>query len=188
MASPASNSEIRLVPIGDVDRELMDYLAFTLPATFGAPCGQSSIQLDGADAYNPTRQQYHSTLLLRKLHDMGENDGRKLLGVTGLDLFVPIFTFVFGEAQVGGCAALMSTHRLRQEFYGLPDDRDLFFARAEKEATHELGHAYGLIHCRRFDCVMRFSNSVEDVDLKGSDFCTLCAARLRVQSDSTMAA
>jgi archaemetzincin len=82
----------------------------------------------------------------------------------------------------------MSTYRLRQQFYGLPADPRLLFARAEKEATHELGHAYGLKHCRSFDCVMRFSNSVEEVDLKACNFCQLCEAGLQVQLGATLAA
>jgi archaemetzincin len=188
MASLASNSEIRLVPIGAVDRDLLDYLAFALAGMFDTACIQADLQIDASDAYNSTRQQYHSTQLLGKLHNLSEHGGKKILGVTSFDLFIPIFTFVFGEAQVGGSVALMSAHRLRQEFYGLPGNRDLFFARAEKEATHELGHAFGLTHCRSFDCVMRFSNSVEDVDMKASDFCTLCDAKLHAQLNSTMAA
>lgn len=188
MAPKTVDSEIALVSIGEVDRELLEYLTFALPGTFGAPCIQQIIEVDAREAYNSTRRQYHSTQVLRKLHDLSRHDGEKILGVTAFDLYIPIFTFVFGEAQVGGSVALMSAHRLHQEFYGLPANRDLFFARAEKEATHELGHAFGLAHCRSFDCVMRFSNSVEDVDMKAADFCTLCDAKLRAQLNSTMAA
>lgn len=181
-------SEIKLVAIGDVDRELLEYLALSLPGTFGARCVEVAAPLNPQDAYNATRRQYHSTQLLAKLPELDDDPASKVLGVTELDLFIPIFTFVFGEAQVGGSVALMSTHRLHQRFYGLPEDRDLLFARAEKEAVHELGHAYGLAHCRNYDCVMRFSNSVEEVDLKASDVCRLCEARLSAESGSTLAA
>ena len=188
VARKVDGSGILLLPIGEADWELLEYLTFALPGTFGIPCVQSNIRCDVADAYNPARRQYHSTPVLRKLHELGHHEGRKILGVTSLDLFIPIFTFVFGEAQVGGPVALMSAHRLCQEFYGLPANRDLFFGRAEKEATHELGHAFGLTHCRRFDCVMRFSNSVEDVDVKAADFCASCEAALHEQLNSTLAA
>jgi archaemetzincin len=94
-------------------------------------------------------------------------------------LFIPIFTFVFGEAQLGGRAALVSVRRLRQEFYGLAPDKAMLYARAEKEVLHELGHTLGLVHCRSFECVMRFSNSIEEVDLKSSDFCESCGALAR---------
>ena len=179
---PAGASEIASVPIGDVDGALLEYLTLILPQPFAIPCTISRGGVDFDDCYHETRRQYHSTQLLAKLLTAGGESQKKVLGVTDLDLFIPIFTFVFGEAQVGGRVALMSTHRLHQEFYGLPKDRRLLFARAEKEAIHELGHARGLAHCRSFDCVMRFSNSVEQVDLKPCNFCQLCSAQLRDKS------
>lgn len=181
-------SEIKLVAIGEVDRELLEYLSLTLPGALGIPCVEVASSLNPQGAYNEVRRQYHSTQLLQMLHDMDQSSCGKILGVADIDLFIPIFTFVFGEAQVGGTCALMSAHRLQQKFYGLPDDRALLLKRVEKEATHELGHAFGLGHCRDFDCVMHFSNSVEEVDLKANDFCRLCEPKLSGISDSTLAA
>ena len=181
--------KIKIVRLGAVDGNLLEYLSLTLPAAFGAGCAEVAVvALDTSEAYDARRRQFHSTKLLAQLRDVDAPEGSKVLGVTEVDLFIPIFTFVFGEAEVGGSAALMSTHRLHQEFYGLPDDNKLLFARAEKEAVHELGHACGLAHCRSFDCVMRFSNSVEQVDLKPCNFCQLCETRLRGRSGSTLAA
>ena len=188
MQSPSPASEIALVPIGDVDRDLLDYLTFTLSDSFRTRCDVLPVKIEARAAYNQTRQQYHSTQLLRQLHDLREASCGKILGVTELDLFIPIFTFVFGEAQVGGSCAVMSAHRLHQEFYGLPADRELWLTRAEKEATHELGHAFGLTHCRSLDCVMRFSNSVDDVDVRPSDFCNVCGIKLQANFDSSLAA
>lgn len=179
--------EIKIVPIGGVDDELLEYLALTLPGSFDASCVVLDETLDPRVSYHAARRQYHSTQLLAQLKRFDRGAG-KILGVTEVDLFIPIFTFVFGEAQVGGSLALMSTHRLQQQFYGLPGDRESHLARAEKEATHELGHAFGLPHCRSYDCVMRFSNSVEEVDLKPCQFCQLCEATLGIRSGSTLAA
>ncbi len=183
----SKQSELKIVAIGNVEIDLLEYLALTLPGSFETPCVLATESLDARLSYNAARRQYHSTQLLAQLKTFDQGEG-KILGVTEFDLFIPIFTFVFGEAQVGGSLALMSTHRLQQQFYGLPEDRELLFARAEKEATHELGHAFGLPHCRSFDCVMRFSNSVEEVDLKASSFCRLCEAKLGIRSGSTLAA
>lgn len=181
-------AEIKIVTVGAVEQNLLDYLSLTLPERFGGPCVEMSVNLDTVEIYDRKRRQYQSTKLLARLCEIASADGAKVLGVTDLDLFIPIFTFVFGEAQVGGCAALISTHRLRQEFYGLPEDKRLLFARAEKEAVHELGHAFGLAHCRSFDCVMRFSNSVEQVDLRPCHFCQSCDATLQGRSGSMLAA
>jgi archaemetzincin len=181
------NSEIKIVPVGAVDPNVLAYLALTLPEKFNRPCVEMHVNVNIEKAYHSKRKQYHSTQLLAQLREISIGES-KTLGVTDLDLFIPIFTFVFGEAQVGGCAALMSTRRLHQESYGLPEDTRLLFGRAEKEAVHELGHAYGLAHCRSFDCVMRFSNSVEQVDLKPGHFCQLCEAQLNDRSGPILAA
>jgi archaemetzincin len=97
------------------------------------------------------------------------------LGVTDLDLYIPVLTFVFGEAQLAGGRAVVSTLRLRQEFYGLPADPELLGERLLKEALHELGHTYGLRHCPDYTCVMSSSNGVERIDLKSAEFCPTCA-------------
>ena len=92
-----------------------------------------------------------------------------------MDLYIPVLTFVFGEAQLADGGAVVSTHRLRQEFYGLPANPELLHVRLLKEALHELGHTYGLRHCPDYTCVMSASNGVERIDLKQAEFCTHCA-------------
>jgi archaemetzincin len=102
-----------------------------------------------------------------------------VVGVTAVDLFVPVLTYVFGEAQLGGRAVVVSTHRLRPEAYGLPADDELVAARTEKEALHELGHTWGLRHCHAPDCVMRASTYAEEIDLKPAALCDRCLAAVR---------
>lgn len=176
MTSAAPITEIKLVPVGTVDPDLLDYLTFILPGSFGAQCSSAPAIVTPRGSFDSRRQQHNSTSILAGLLELKLDliEGTRLLGITDNDLFIPIFTFVFGQAQLGGPAALISTHRLRQQFYGLPDNRDLLLARTEKEATHELGHTRGLVHCQSYDCVMHFSNSIEQVDMKSSAFCESC--------------
>jgi archaemetzincin len=105
---------------------------------------------------------------------MTDYEVAKVLAVASLDLFIPILTYVFGEAELGGRVSLVSYHRLAPERYGLPRNRPLLLDRTWKEAVHELGHAFGLIHCPIQQCVMHSSSYVEDIDLKGGHFCTSC--------------
>jgi archaemetzincin len=127
-------------------------------------------------AYNKKRNQYLSTALLKTLMEQKEYMAYgKVLGVVDQDLYVPELNFVFGEA--GQKAAVISLTRLRQEFYRLPQDQKLFYKRALTEAVHELGHTYGLGHCRNPQCVMFFSNSLMDTDRKGPEFCMGCKPR-----------
>jgi archaemetzincin len=153
---------------------MLGFLALTLPDTLNIPCSIHNHPVDVSRAHSIVRQQYHSTDLLAQLLKLNTQENAKILGVTDVDLFIPIFTFVFGEAQLNGRAAIVSTHRLRQQFYGLPDDEALLFERCEKEALHELGHAFGLAHCQSFECVMHRSNSIDQVDLKPNSFCPAC--------------
>jgi archaemetzincin len=172
---------IALVPVGRVERGHLELLAQGLAARLRVACWISPDRLEGEFAYNPVRGQYHSTeILQRLLQDPGAESWR-ILGVTDVDLYIPILTFVFGEAQLGNTAALVSTHRLRPEFYGMPEDPGLLQGRLLKEALHELGHTFGLQHCPDYLCVMSASHSVERIDLKQADFCTACtgAAGLR---------
>jgi archaemetzincin len=67
---------------------------------------------------------------------------------------------------------------LRDEFYGLPPNPAALKSRLVKEAVHELGHTFGLVHCPNACCVMYFSNSLGDTDRKGPGFCSACKARL----------
>jgi archaemetzincin len=123
------------------------------------------------------RQQYRSHALLNQVQIFaGENrDLNYVLGVIDVDIFVPGLNFVFGEAICPGKAALISLHRLKPEFYSEASNDQLYFKRAIKEAVHELGHNLGLRHCSRPLCVMHFSNSIFDTDIKQSSFCGRCS-------------
>ena len=79
--------------------------------------------------------------------------------MTEIDLYIPVLTFVFGEAQLADGGAVVSAHRLHQEFYGMPTDPELLHERLLKESLHELGHTYGLRHCPDYTCVMSSSNA-----------------------------
>jgi archaemetzincin len=105
------------------------------------------------------------------------------LGIVSSDLFIPILTFVFGEAQLHGACALVSTFRLRQEFYGLPADLELLKERLLKESAHELGHTLGIAHCDDYNCVMAPSHGIEWIDLKKRSFCPLCRMRMRLDEN-----
>lgn len=171
-------TKLRIVTFGEVEASVLGYLTFVLPEFTGMRCRAEDTKLDLAHAYIAARHQHHSTRLLGVLKEMLQEPDELLLGVTEEDLCIPILTFVFGEALLDQSAAMLSFHRLRQPFYGLPEDQETFLRRAEKEALHELGHAAGLIHCRTYPCVMTFSNAVEQIDLKEPAFCEACRAQI----------
>ncbi len=144
----------------------------------GRPVRRLDLALDLVPYYAAERRQYHATLLLAALRRHLPDPAGKIIGLTSVDLFIPVLTFVFGQSQLDGPAAIASTYRLHSEFYGLPADEDLLCSRTAKETLHELGHAFGLVHCRDPRCVMRASTYVEEVDLKDAEFCGECGGRL----------
>lgn len=153
--------------------DALEHLAATLARTFRTPCRIRPETFDVAFALDERRQQYYSTAILQRMEKVSDLDAR-ILGVTACDLYVPVLTFVFGEAQLDGNCAVVSTARLHEEVYGLPPHEDLHRERLVKEAAHELGHTFGLRHCGDWRCVMSSSHGVERLDVKGAEFCASC--------------
>jgi archaemetzincin len=152
-------------------RELMRGTASQLELVFGleARVGPAA---DPPDALDPRRGQHSSTAILRWLEARARAPLR-LLAVTDADLFIPVLTFVFGEARLGGRAAVVSLARL-----GDGRRPHLTRARLAKVAVHEVGHLFGLVHCLRAGCAMTRSSTAGDVDLKSGRFCPDCRMRL----------
>jgi archaemetzincin len=168
---------LHLLPIGSPDPQLLEWLARSLQQKFRVPAEVLGATIDPNFALHAERQQYHSSEILAGMQRYTTGSTWRLLGVTPLDLYIPILTFVFGEAQMGGISAVVSYCRLQQEFYGLPEDVDLLANRLLVESVHELGHTLRLTHCHDYQCAMAPSHAVEWIDIKDSGFCEDCLTR-----------
>jgi len=165
---------ICIISVGEIEQSILLDLKPKLKEVFGLEV-EIEEGLDKPDyAYNPERKQYFSTRILKEITKTPYKECEKVLGVVDLDLYVPSLNFVFGEADIWGKACIISVSRLRQSFYALPEDPELFQKRVLKEAVHELGHTFGLSHCPDIKCVMHFSNSLQDTDKKSNNFCERC--------------
>jgi len=168
---------IVLVSVGKVNKEAIEILRNDLSKVFNKPVSIGKEMPEPDYAFNKRRNQYLSTAILKTIAEQEEYASyEKILGIVDHDLYVPELNFVFGEA--GRKVAIISLARLRQEFYNLPQDQNLFYKRMLTEAVHELGHTYGLGHCGKPQCVMFFSNNLGDTDRKGSEFCPECKSKL----------
>jgi archaemetzincin len=166
--------KIAIVPMGKVDSEVLTEAGRSVRELFGCEvhnCAQIGVPADSLDL---RRNQYSSVAFMLALVRGEFGDVDRVIGLTGCDLFIPMLTFVFGQAQLRGRIALVSLARLRQEFYGASPDPELLRSRLDKEIGHELGHCFGLIHCSDRECLMSLATSIQDVDRKAGDFCHSC--------------
>ena len=160
-------------PIGEVDSALCDIVAEETGQSFGFPTCIVPVFAELDFAYDTERRQYHSTRILEKLADAAPPQTVKIIGIATVDLFIPILTHVYGEAQLGGTACIISTYRLREN--PNPSQKRISVKeRAIKEAIHELGHTFKLKHCPEHTCIMHYCRSIADVDRKTSGFCRHC--------------
>jgi archaemetzincin len=168
--------KITLKPLGNIADEIMERLKDRVGAIFHCVAEVKSGFSNLDQTYNPERKQYFSSKLLDSLGKVGGEE--RVVGVADVDLYIPRLNFVFGEADIVSGKAVVSLCRLRPEYYGLPPDEALFMERATKEIVHELGHTFGLEHCPNNKCVMHFSNSLADTDLKEAHFCNKCRPKI----------
>ena len=152
--------------VDDVERE------------FSLPVKTMEGHLDLSEFYDSARRQYDGNRLLKLIDSRYASDTGKTLGLFNVDLYIPILTYIFGQAFLNGRASIASIFRLSNERYGIKADKKIFVDRIRKEVIHELGHTFGLIHCRNSTCVMRSSTYVEDIDQKSHQLCNTCRTNL----------
>jgi archaemetzincin len=165
---------ITLVSFGHFEKEFLEQTAEAVGRELNFPVNIKEGRIDLSEFYDPPRRQYNGNSLLKLVDAMSYPDSIRVIGLFSVDLFVPILTFIFGQAFLGGRTGIASLYRLSNELYGIAPDNNLLFERFIKEVIHELGHTFGLIHCHQPSCVMRPSTYVEDIDQKERHFCSSC--------------
>jgi archaemetzincin len=169
---------ITLISFGYFERELLEMISEDVEREFLLPVKIREGHLDLSEFYDSARRQYDGNRLIKEIDSLYALDTHKTLGLFNVDLFIPILTYIFGQAFLGGRSGIASIYRLSNESYGIKADKKVFLDRFRKEVIHELGHTFGLIHCSNVTCVMRSSTYVEDIDQKGSTLCHQCRTKL----------
>ncbi len=171
---------LELMLVGAVPLAVVRRLQANLQEILHHPVSIMPERLDPSPAFNPARRQYDAMTLLGLLQPLPGKHQVRRLGVTDVDIFLPVFTHIFGLGSLSGGAAVVSLFRLRPENNGYPPNQELLHWRLAKEALHELGHLFGLRHCPVPWCAMASSRSAEEVDLKDAAFCPTCAEQIGI--------
>lgn len=175
----ASSCAVYVVPIAYPEQDDITRVVGQVSDALGIPISTFPSTLDHRCGWRPLLGQCDSMTLLRELVKQRPSQHAKVVAITDVDLCNPVLSFVFGEAQLAGSAAVVSAHRLRNQFYGLPADLGQFAERLGKVVVHELGHLFGLTHCPNGSCVMHAARFVEEVDIRSMLFCSECRLMLR---------
>ncbi len=170
---------IGVVPFGKVPEIALKVIAAHISGFWNLPSQILSPLEPPAYAFDQIRLQYNAGLILKALETEGFDNYDKIVAVLNLDLFVPIFTHVYGEARQGGKYALVSLYRLgkRQDNPSSPDP--VLYERTAKVALHELGHLFDLHHCEWQKCLMHFSGGLDDLDGIPLSLCRYCSTALK---------
>jgi archaemetzincin len=171
---------ITLISYGYFGKDLLEKTAEAVILEFQCSVNLIEGHLDLSEYYDPARRQYNGNSMLKLVDSLSFPDSLKILGLFDVDLFIPILTFIFGQAFLGGRTGIASLYRLSNERYGMIRDDRLLLDRFCKEVIHELGHTFGLKHCQNPICVMRSSTYVEDIDQKNQHLCHNCRAELEL--------
>ncbi len=166
--------KINLISFGYFEKGLLEKIVTDVEHEFLLPVKTKEGHLDLSHFFEPSRRQYDGFQLLKEVDSGFATENDKTLGIFNVDLFIPILTYIFGQAYLNGRAGIASIYRLRNERYGIFKDEKILLNRFRKEVIHELGHTFGLIHCFDPTCVMRSSTYVEDIDQKNHQLCRKC--------------
>ena len=171
-------NELCLVSIGNVPGKALQWIENATAEWFPLPVRCLPSLPIPPGAYDARRGQYQSVEFMKMLAGRAPSDASRVLGITDVDLAIPMLSFLFGQAQFDGTVAVVSLCRLHQQFYGLPEQESLLRERTVKEALHELGHTFGLVHCTEPTCAMSLATHIELVDAKAEHFCERCGLQL----------
>lgn len=165
-----------MISYANFEKDLLEEIARDVAKEFHFQVNTELNHMDLSEFYDPMRRQYDGNRILKYLDTISSPDYIKKMGLFQVDLFIPILTYIFGQAALKGNTGIASLYRLRNEQYGMKKDEDLLLERFRKVIIHELGHMFGLIHCLNPTCVMRSSTYVEDIDQKNHLLCSKCRA------------
>jgi len=171
-------AKIVVVPLGEVDFMLVNKLATNIGPVFSRSIDILKGMKIPEESYNVIRNQYYASIILAKLERLKANSKELVLGICEEDIYLPDEAQVLGFSDAVLGTATVSLYKIRQEFYGLPEDEMKVFSRLYKQSIHQLAHLFNISSCRNPKCVNYFSQEMFDIDNKNETFCDICKRQL----------
>jgi archaemetzincin len=169
---------ITIISYGQFESDFLSNIAESIKNEYTLPVVIEEKYIELSDFYDPARRQYDANKLLKVIDLISTTESIKTIGLFRVDLFIPILTYIFGQAYLNGRTGIASLYRLKNELYGIEPSDELLLLRFKKVIIHELGHTFGLKHCHTTSCVMLSSTYMEDIDQKDIGLCAKCRAEL----------
>jgi archaemetzincin len=175
----SKKKSVGVVPLGEVPEITLQVISNHISGCFRLTARILPSSELPEDALDGRRLQYNAAIIIEAFESMDFGNHDKVIGVLNKDLFIPIFTHVFGEARQGGKCGLVSLYRLAKNPDGSTPPKSIIHERAAKVALHELGHLLDLLHCEHKECLMHFSGGIDEVDEMSLDLCEYCSIYLQ---------
>ncbi|MCX6826093.1 MAG: archaemetzincin [candidate division Zixibacteria bacterium] len=170
--------KIVVVPLGEVDFMMINRLATNIGPIYGRSVDILKGMKIPEEAYNVIRNQHYATIILNKLERTKTSPRELVLGACEEDIYLPDEPYIIGYSDTSSGTAIVSLYRIRQEFYGLPEDEMKIYSRLFKQSIHQLAHLMDMTSCRNPRCVNYYSQDMMDIDNKGERFCDICKRQL----------
>ncbi|QIW23261.1 archemetzincin [Sulfolobus sp. S-194] len=175
--------KVLIVKITSIDRSIINEITNHLSQLGFHVDVLNQIEHINISYFDWQRSQYDAEKILEYLSSKFDKfPYDAIIAIGDIDAYARGLNFVFGlSTRKFGTVFLV---RLKNDFYKKKCNFELFIERVKKEVTHELGHTLGLGHCSNPTCVMRFSNSITEVDNKSAFFCEECRLKLNINYKS----
>ncbi len=171
-------AKIVVVPLGEVDFTLVNRLATEIGPVFDRSVDILKGMKMPEEAFNVIRSQHYARVVLSKLERAKANQREKVIAICEDDLYLPDENYVIGYGDHLPGVAVVSLFRIRQEFYGLPEDESKIYERLIKESVHQLSYVFKVGQCRNSRCVHYETSSMMEIDQKAKKLCDICNRRL----------